>query len=109
MSGMYSKADRTIWGDAARSANVIFDLTGKQRANLQANLNGPWIGKLLRYEAHSGDNTVPVFLIQEGWDAFDLENVAVHMVELSGDTHHRFLEAFVESPDGVHLDIQTGS
>ena len=109
MSDLYSRADRAAMGEAVRRSNVIFDLTGKLRASLQANLEGPWIGKLLRYDLHSGPNSVPVALIQEGWDAYDLENVAVHMVELSGDTHHRFVESFVEASDGVHLDIMTGS
>lgn len=68
-----------------------------------------WTGRIIRYEHHWGSVAVPVETISDGATVDDIIETAKRMVASSEDDHHCFIEDIAESPDGVFLDIFTGS
>ena len=68
-----------------------------------------WVGRILRYDGHWSDVKVPVETVREGETLEGFIEAARRMVTASRDDHHIYIENIVETPDGVFLDIQTGS
>ena len=71
-------------------------------------LKESWLGLVLRYQCHWGDNPKPpTFMVKEGTTLTEFREAVELEVKASGDDHHIFIESLVQN--GMWLDIITGS